>query len=99
MRGRNDADIRGEAATRSHGSALSRLEEPKQHRLGVKRELPDLIHEQGAPIEPMHQSNGTVHCTRKGTTLMAEELAAQELSREIGAVQNLEGLIAPSAQA
>jgi len=75
------------------------LKEPQQHRLSVRRQLSDLIHEQGAAIEPMHQSRGTVHRTRKGATLMTEELTAQELSRKIGAVQDLEGLIAPSAQA
>src|SRR5215813_514792 len=99
MRGCNDADVGGETSARSHRSALSRLKEPKQHRLGVRRELPDFIHEQGAAIEPMHQPHRTADRARKGATLMTEELTPQELPREIGAVERLEGPLAPMAQA
>jgi len=98
MRGRNDTDVRGEASTRSHRSALSRLKEPKQHRLGLRRQLADLIHEQGAAIEPVDQPNRTADRTRKGAALMAEELAAQELPREVSTVERLERSIPPAAQ-
>jgi len=98
MRSRNDTDIRGEASARSHRSALSRLKEPKQHRLGLRRQFPDLIHEQGAAIEPVHQPHRTADRTRKGAALMAEELAAQELPREVSTVERLERSIPPAAQ-
>src|SRR5262249_4612174 len=91
MRGHNDTDVRGENPTRPHPPPPPRLKEPKQHRLGLRRPLAGLIYEHGAATEPMHQPHRTADRTRKGATLMAKELAAQELSREVGAVQDLEG--------
>jgi hypothetical protein len=96
---RGDPDGRLHAPRGADRPALPLLEEPEEHRLGARGELPDLVREERAAREGRDEPRLPAHRPGEGTPLVAEELAPEELAREGGAAEGLEGAGAAAAQA
>src|SRR5215471_10526912 len=98
-RGRDDTHVDAEAPGRPDRPTLALLEKAQQHRLGVRAQLADLVHEQRAAVHAGHEPRRPGDGPGERAPLVAEELAPEQLSREVGAVERLEGLLPPAAQA
>ena len=98
MRRRDHPDVDLARAARAHRADLAGSEEPQQHRLGVRRELADLVQEHGAAVRLAEEPRPTLDGARERTALVAEQLAQEELAREGPAVHRLEPGAAAAAQ-
>ncbi len=93
MRRGDDAHARAAQAGVAHASVLARLglQKPQQHGLHGFGHLPDFIEEERAARGRLDEPRVVGGGAREGPAHMAEELAAEALGRELGAVERDEG--------
>ena len=98
MRRRDQPDVDMTRATRAHRPHLAVSQEPEEHRLGVRRELADLVEEHGAAVRLPEEPGPPLEGAGERAALVAEELAPEKLARERAAVHGLEPGAATAAQ-
>src|SRR3989475_9896325 len=91
VRRRDDARVYGDRAGAAHASHLTLLEDAEQLRLRGRREVADLVEEQGAAARRLERPLAHRHGAREGAALVAEQLALHEVVGEGRAVQGDEG--------
>ena len=89
---RHDAHIDEFGVGGAHGTDLAFLQHPEQLRLERQRHLGDLVQEQGAAVGDVEEPALLFGGAGEGATLVAEELALEQVLGERGAVLRHEEL-------
>ena len=97
MRGRHHPDVHGDGARRPHPSDLPLLQRAEQLRLRGRRQVADLVEEEGAAAGGLEEPLPVPVRAGEGSLHVPEELALDQLGGEGRAVQRHEG--APAAGA
>src|SRR6187549_3292652 len=94
---RNQAHVDLTEVVPAHGSKLARLENAEERRLRGRRQLADLVEEQGTLMRRSDEPLAGGHRTRERPSLVPEELAVDERLAHRAAVDRYEGSLAPVA--
>src|SRR5262249_42829209 len=78
--------IAPDRSTTAHAVEFALLQDAEQFRLGVRRQLADLVEEDGAALGQLESAHSPGEGTGKGTFLVAEQLALHKPSRKSRAV-------------
>src|SRR5262249_1304926 len=86
----DDAHVDANRFGVTHAFELTLLEEAQKFCLKARRDLTDLVQEDGSGIGDLQGSHLVLHCPRERSSDMAEELALEKILRERRAVDDRE---------
>src|SRR5215470_9556822 len=94
----DDPDVAPDRLCASHPLERVLLEDAKELRLELQRQIADLVEEQRTPVRELEAADPSCDGTGERPALVAEELALEETGGDRGAVELDERLTAPGAE-